>query len=296
MKKAAIIKKLSKIKFLKGAYYKVHPRFNQLGASVFRAYNLINYKNAQVFKDIVIETSSACNRRCRYCPVTYYPRNDLKMPEDTFYRVINQLAERHYRGEIYLNCYNEPLLDDRLPQFIKYASDKCPQSFIYLASNGDLLDLSAFKKLIQSGISLIVVTQYDKEMGKNLKELLSAMEESDKKYIEIHNGSDLNLCNRAGALKELQIEESIAYKCSRPDIQLIISAEGRAVLCCNDYFGEEVMGDVSKENVFDIWVKNRFRDIRRDLRRGKRKNIGICSRCDFPYGGYPLPRIPAARN
>lgn len=246
---------------------------------------LIMHKDPEVFGCIHIETHSLCNRKCRYCPVTYYPREKLEMPQEVFYKIIDQLAERNYKKMIGLYWYNEPMMDKRLPEFIRYARNKCPESHIFFASNGDLLDMDIFKKLIKAGLSRIYITQYDKEMAENLSKLLSGLDETDRKYIYI---TKLRyVYNRTGALKELQIQKPLKLKCKRPFFEMRIDAEGKVLLCCNDYFRKEIMGDVTKENVFDIWTKSRFKEIRAELKKGNRRKIGICSRCDFPFEKYP---------
>ena len=60
-----------------------------------------------------IETSTKCNRKCLYCPLSEYERgkNQNYMEEELFNKIISDLASINYRGTISLNIYNEPLLD-----------------------------------------------------------------------------------------------------------------------------------------------------------------------------------------
>jgi radical SAM protein with 4Fe4S-binding SPASM domain len=252
----------------------------------FQVYNLIMYHKREVFSSICIETQSACNRRCWHCPVAYYPRKKVIMSEAVFHRIIDQLAERNYKGEIGLFWYNEPLLDKRLPQFIQYAHKKCPESYIYIASNGDLLDMDLFRTLIEAGLSYIHILYYDGDLKRHLRELLNSVDDSEKKHLHIAKSS--YICNRAGALKERQIQKSLKQKCSRSEYQITVNAEGKVLLCCMDYFEKETIGDITKENIFDIWIKDRFQKIRKELRKGNRQNIDICSKCDFVFEGYRM--------
>ena len=262
---------------------------DKTGLLKVQVYNFLMYRDIEIFGNIAIETHSICNRRCKNCPVTFYPRKKLEMPETIFHRIIDQLAERNYKGAIGLHWYNEPLLDKRLSHFISYADNKCPESWIYFASNGDLLDIKTFRMLIKSGLSHITITQYDRDLRLNLRTLIDNLNETEKKYITIFKFGEY-ICNRGGSLRELQLFKPQDLKCSRPDIQMVVNAEGKVILCCNDYFGEEIMGDAVNENVFDIWKKERFMKIRTELRRGNRKNIDICSKCDFVFEKYALPR------
>lgn len=273
---------VSRIEILKNIYRRIE-------LLKFRIYNFINYRQLDIFRNILIETHSLCNRKCKYCPVKYYPRKEIQMPDAVFYGIIDQLAEKNYKGEIGFHFYDEPLLDKRLPQFIRYTYNKCPESYLYFASNGDLLDIKTFRMLINEGLSHIIITQYDIEVRCNLRTLLNALNETEKKYLTVFKFGKY-ISNRGGSLKELQISEPRRLKCIRPDFQMVVNAEGKVMLCCNDYFGQEIMGDVTEENIFSIWENSRFKNIRSELRRGNRKNIDICSKCDFLYERYGLPK------
>lgn len=276
-----IRKRLKRIQFIRNIYYEMLDINNEIAFFLFQINNFITYGNNEVFRNICIETSSLCNRKCNYCPVAYYPRQKIDMPEIVFFRIINQLAEKKYRGMIGLHWYNEPLLDKRLFKFIEYARSRCPKSHIYFATNGDFLDINTFKALIKAGINHITISLHKEDFSDDLHKFLDSLDKKDKKYIHINPLG--YICNRAGALRELEILKPIKLKCRKPDLQMVVTAEGKVVLCCNDYFGKEVIGDATCENVFDIWSKSRFREIRKELRRGDRNNIDICSKCDIVY-------------
>ena len=54
---------------------------------------------------IIIETSSYCNRRCSYCPVSKIPRKQSFMSEDLFEKIIYELRNIDYRQMIKLNLF-----------------------------------------------------------------------------------------------------------------------------------------------------------------------------------------------
>ena len=65
-------------------------------------------------KIVSLETMTACNQKCYFCPVSIAPRADYTMPTEFFEQVVNQLTD--YRGTIesvFLQSYNEPTLDRR---------------------------------------------------------------------------------------------------------------------------------------------------------------------------------------
>jgi len=148
--------------------------------------------------------------------------------------------------------------------------------------------MKIFKAAIKAGLNRIVIAEYIEGLSYNLREFLNSLDETDKQIFYIFKLRHFK--NRAGALKGLRIKKPLKRGCSRPYFQMVVNAEGKVVLCCNDYFGKEVMGDVSKENIFDIWRKQRFKQVRAELRKGNRKNIELCSQCDLGFAGYRLPK------
>ena len=140
---------------------------------LFQAYNMITYRDRQVFGNICIETDSSCNRKCLNCPVSFYPRPHKRMPDNVFKGIIDQLAQKKYQGEITLHWYNEPLLDNRLADLISLARSKCPKSYIYFATNGDFLNEGLFRSLLRAGLDYIFISCYDDTISPKLKSFLN---------------------------------------------------------------------------------------------------------------------------
>jgi hypothetical protein len=66
-----------------------------------------------------IETISACQQRCGFCPVSTAPRPVTRMSSELFSRTIEQLAGIRTVEAVFLNHYNEPFLDIRLPDMVR---------------------------------------------------------------------------------------------------------------------------------------------------------------------------------
>lgn len=63
---------------------------------------------------VSLETATACNQKCYFCPVSIAPREDYAMAEELFARIVNQLtAFRPTLQGVFLQSYNEPTLDRR---------------------------------------------------------------------------------------------------------------------------------------------------------------------------------------
>jgi len=215
----------------------------------------------RIFDSIAIETMSLCNRKCPNCPVGYFPREKTVLPEKLFHKMIDDLSEMNYSGTISLNNFNEPLLDKRIFDFVKNARKKCPKAFIEFSSNGDFLELDSLKKLAKCGIDLVFATRYSGKIEKKYMELYDSLDFSEKTRILIRAKKTFHT-NRAGGIPSMRIKKPLEKTCYLPFYQLVISSEGKAIICCSDYFGEEVVGNVKKQSLKEIWHSEKFEKIR----------------------------------
>lgn len=69
---------------------------------------------------VSLETHSLCNQSCSFCPVAQARRPAQWMPDALFASIVAQLAAyRNTVRAVFLNHYNEPTLDPRLPAQIR---------------------------------------------------------------------------------------------------------------------------------------------------------------------------------
>lgn len=229
---------------------------------------------------LAIEINSTCNRKCAWCPNSIADRpKDKYLDETLFYSIIDQMVEMKFRGHITFNLYNEPLLDPRLPTFIDYTRKKLPASFLYLNTNGDMLTLDLWKTLRGNGLDLANVSQYDGKYNNNINSITDALDKDEIKhfYAHIFNTSTIN--NRAGLISTATMLPQRKL-CDRPFYQLAVTYEGKVVLCCNDYFGQVEIGDIQTTKIKDLWECETFQRYRKELRKGNRKNLVLCNKCD----------------
>src|SRR4051812_40094170 len=64
-------------------------------------------------KIVSLETMTACNQKCYFCPVSIAPREDYDMPTELFDRIVNELTMFPAVESVFLQSYNEPTLDRR---------------------------------------------------------------------------------------------------------------------------------------------------------------------------------------
>lgn len=64
--------------------------------------------------------------------------------------------------------------------------------------------------------------------------------------------------------------------------------DGRVVPCCRDYDNHEILGDVTKESLLEIWNGKRFQGLRREHLDGKFENSILCAKC-VEWSKYRMP-------
>ncbi len=272
-----------------------------------------------MFTRIQIQTVSWCNRSCAFCPSGKFPVAKTFMPLDVYHRVIDQLHDLEFCGRISPYLMNESLLDKRLPDLIAYARQQCPESWIAINTNGDALSVSLIERLFDAGLNCLDINAYDDvaqyegylALAENVADrhadvqltsgyldpnfndtdlpshtkLLHCRDMSDWEHRFLDHVDVSDLINRAGNVPgAVQLTEPLALGCERPFQQMYINHRGEAVLCCNDWRFEVVMGDTAEASLDEIWNNSHYRTYRDHLRRQDR-HLPLCALCD--YRGHP---------
>ena len=271
--------------------------------------------------DIVqIEATNICNAKCTFCP-----RDDMARPQGImdmalYRKIVDECAElgiRHVR----MHNYGEAFVDKRLPEKIHYAKQRGIAE-VGVITNGSLLGPDVAKAVIEAGLDAINISldaagketfestrlglKYDKvmsnlegflrirqELGRRRPKLIlsfvrqgdSAEEQSfidrwsavaDKVHItELHNW--------AGTLDQ---KTDVHFPCYRQWLTFTVLWDGRVSLCCADFDGTVVLGDLRTETIEQIWHSEIYRRTRREhLTAGGPE---ICRSCNLPMKDSPL--------
>lgn len=263
--------------------FTLNTRFEKLGdIAVHIADKAILMKNLYkpTLSSLSIEINSGCNRKCNWCPNCSEIRPQNKyLDEFLFYNIIDQMVESEFKGKVTFNLYNEPLLDKRLSKFIKYVREKLPSSFIYLNTNGDLLNRELWNLLREQGLDYAKISQYDGKINENVKYVLGSLADEERKHFDVRVFNPLKISNRAGLIKTAS-KLPLKTFCSNPFYELNITYEGKIILCCNDYYGQVEIGDVRTKSIKEIWEDKIFVHYRKELEKGNRGNLELCKTCD----------------
>lgn len=248
-------------------------------------------------KIINLETFSYCNRKCSYCPVSFLSsKNNSHLDKKVFISIIEDLKSINYSNKISLNLYNEPLSDESIFDTIQYIHQKLPKAFIFFNSNGDYVTLDKLELLSKIGLNALNITlhtqpnkTYDDndsdtaiknfytKIGKDYK--IDSIKENEyiKTSFKVGNllisvtttNYDSYGESRAGLIEHLNSDIIRNFPCARPFREFTISSNGHVYPCCQIYPEldnfENSMGDLVKNNIFEIYTSSRLSNLREHL-------------------------------
>ena len=232
----------------------------------------------EVFSRIDVETNTDCNRSCKICPISESTRPCGIMPLDLYEVLLGQLSEIDFKGRLSPVFYNEPLMDDRLPDLMKMARNVLPDVRLTIYTNGSLLTNDLITALLESGLDGMIISQYQENLPEDdVRELISDLPNDAKRRFRYRiMTDDLPLSTRGGLV---EVKKPVKKKfCYQASTDAVVDYEGNVLLCCNDFNAEHVFGNIRDDHIIDIWNRREFKEVRRQLRRGVFKEE-ICKAC-----------------
>jgi hypothetical protein len=269
---------------------------------------------------VQIESTNICNAKCVFCPRDEMDRKQGVMDMALFEKVADECAAlgiEHVR----MHNYGEPFVDRSLVDKVRYAKQAgIPQ--VGMISNGSLITEEAARGMIEAGLDAINISvdasgkdvfektrvglKYDKVIG-NIERLVRLRAEAGKarpklilSFVRQHDSEDeqafiehwrriadkihvTDLHNWAGTLNQ---QSEVNYPCYRPWLTFTALWDGRVSLCCADFDGRTILGDLRTQTIQEIWNSDAYRAVRRQhLESG---GPDICRSCDLPTKDSPL--------
>lgn len=243
----------------------------------------VQFKTFPLFSQVLIETRTDCNKRCSFCPQSFYKRTVESMKWRVYKKIIDSLAEIGFAGRIALLVSNEPLLEHRLLKMIKYAKQKSPRFFLDITTNGVLLSIAKLDELFSAGLDNININDYrsdrDTEPDKisnNLIEIVENFRSNPKVTYNARSSNEI-LPNYAGVISQDYNAQDYGF-CNFPFRKLVFSVNGDILLCCNDFKLETNFGNIFSDSILSIWNSTNLNAFRLSLLNEKR--IGLCKNCN----------------
>jgi organic radical activating enzyme len=250
---------------------------------------------------INIETINRCNSTCEFCTAN---RNAEKRPfqkidDQLFYNIIDQLADWGYKGHLTLYGNNEPLLDTRIIEFHKYAREKLPDAFIFMSTNGLILDVEKLDK-VKPYINQLIINNYSLEMKlhDSIQKVYDHIKANPEEYKDLDVQIQIRyikevLTNRAGSAPNKQSNGKIIKEtCLMPFTDMWIMPNGKLGVCCCDNFEVTDLADLNKVTVKEGWESAKYQGLRKAIASG-RQNYPFCKYCDFIDAGFRMQVVKA---
>ncbi len=83
-----------------------------------------------------------------------------------------------------------------------------------------------------------------------------------------------------GEAKVLSQEGKFEWACNHPWDELVVSADGRAGLCCLDYDLHAPVGDVKEKSIKEIWQGDKIQSYRQKMLDLRYDDIDVCRDCN----------------
>lgn len=239
---------------------------------------------------IELETSSACARRCTWCPtgLGLRPPDQKLMDLDLFHKIVSELAAIGYAGELSLHGLNEPLQNPRLFEEYALVRDLLPDAQRTCYTNGDLLHVEELRSLEAVGVTRVRVTLHAARIrhGNDERRLTGflhrfGIDESACSVLDGPSGvrRDFHIGNtrievtqpdvaahfndRGGlVLPELSLSQTRRSPCDATATKLAISYTGHLKMCCNvssevSEHDEYIAADLHEVSLIDAYTSTR---------------------------------------
>jgi radical SAM protein with 4Fe4S-binding SPASM domain len=126
----------------------------------------------------------------------------------------------------------------------------------------------------------LLLNSYDDEALRNNKDLYEyALSQYPDKILHYDRTVYMDWVSRAGHIAQYA-KSPVKGFCDLPNYALYINPAGKVLSCCHDFDEENVVGDLTRQTIKQVWYGLEFNTFRRRLNRGDRSVSELCNRCD----------------
>lgn len=266
------------------------------------------------------EITAACDARCIHCPRNRMDRPMKPMAFELFKKMVDEAAAlkvpelipngygellmlpelskyleyisaQSHKFRISINTNGNRMFDDKIELFFKHN--------IYLLN---IIIDGATKETAES----IRINLSTEQIERNIHRLLALRRERNLKFPKIRVGMVVlpqnehevqqfidkwtgvadyvgmsGFSNRLGGVSAPALHPGeMVQTCVLPFKELNIWADGKVVLCCQDWNEEHVVGDLNTESLLAIWQGALLKHARKLHRQGQGCELAICNKCN----------------
>lgn len=255
---------------------------------------------------VVVEPTEGCNRGCSFCSLRSMRKNGTKpwyfMTIDTATRIADEIKRVGWKAKIVFANHGEPTLNSNFFEIVSIFRERLPKSIFHMYTNGIVISNiknpnKYIKDLFAVGMNDILLDCYDDKSVEFLKKIkhdnIVKLEKGVEYYTSKHeqrillvpsiiddqdNKMTRRLENQAGYASP----RNRAYnnkRCAFPFREMAIRWDGNVCICCNDFRGAYLIGNINDMDIEDIWQHPKFRAARIMLYNHNR-NFMPCDGCD----------------
>ena len=263
---------------------------------------------------IDIEASSKCQLQCPMCG---QQRMDSKLKGDMdlalYRKIIDECATRRVYS-VKLSWRGEPTLNPALFKMIRYAKDKGINDVAFL-TNVERLNDEKIYELIESGVDWIScsvdglygtydrirypasfediaekikkITGMRKKLGRQkplvrVQSVFSAIKSNPAEYKSFWEPivDKINfIADQIRQTDEKDFPTDPNFVCQSPWQRMCIAYNGKVTQCHSDYLEKNVLGDVKKQSLYEIWHGKPFKEVRKLHKAKQCYKLKPCSEC-----------------
>ena len=278
-------------------------------------------------KYIQMETVTVCNAKCPFCPQNEIKRQPPRMTEATWKKIVDDTRGLGITYRPFLT--NEPFVDKRQPEIVRYIKRNDPTAKVEYNTNGELMTEELGRELLEAGVDIMrfsidglsretyepsrVGVSYDKvyERVPRFLEIWDAEGYRDRCFTEVrvievpenaHEIADYRAfweprCTEVVVTELYQWpwtgqrrRDVVKKPCLKVLDEMFFYSNGNATICCWDVHERAVIGNVDEQSVLDIWGGYVANQMRALLDDGRRDLLTLCSRCNA-YEGFDFDQF-----
>jgi hypothetical protein len=263
-----------------------------------------------------IETTNACNSACVMCPHKSMTRPVGVMEQALYEKIVRECAQNNVKA-VHLHNFGEPLLDKHFAQRVAFAKGLGVRKVKFF-TNASLLNDERIDALLDAGPDEIKasIDSNSKERFEAIRVGLryDSVTDSIRRLVAARNkrGLKLPVVKLNFVLREDNRHErgpfvrewkgiadricfdyqhnwsrggdesnggEVLHACLRIWNTFTVLWDGRAALCCLDYDGEEILGDLTSQTIREVWHNPRLGRIRQMHSGRDFSSIPICRVC-----------------
>ncbi len=269
-------------------------------------------------RSVLVETTLRCPADCVFCPNKKITGRPVDMPWELFTKIVDECRGKEI-AEFHPFINGEPLASPYIEDALDYIYRNIPEADVHIYTNGYLLDDSMTSMLLDhsnvrevhfsiDGFSKQVYEQHRRGLVyerviDNVKGFLARIKlhpgqvvtrvvftmtpenESEvpdfRRFWEgLVDTVDVLPCDgRGGEARLPAFMNAQQLGCFQVADRTYILSDGSVVLCCKDWAGYTVLGNVNEESLQSIWNSVEYRSLRDKISRGEFADCEVCRRC-----------------